>query len=154
VERCLQRTVPATKRAGDHPWRRMLLGCTCTRRRALRRPVRAQARKALKPEGRQRPCRTRGLSLLRVVQALRQSRDGGDASFRVAAGPATGKERDAWIRRRRRCYVWKQWGRRRYRELGPRGGSRDRAWKTCKSAPGPWRFSRRPALAIALPGSV
>src|SRR5919106_3326969 len=39
------------------------------------------------------------------------------------------------------------------RERRRRGVSRDLAWNTGKSAPGPGRISRRPALAIALPGS-
>jgi RNA-directed DNA polymerase len=56
------------------------------------------------------------------------------------------------IRRKLRCYLWKQWGRRGYRELRRRGVSRDLAWNTAKSAHGPWRLSHSPALAIALPG--
>jgi RNA-directed DNA polymerase len=66
--------------------------------------------------------------------------------------PSSHKELDSWTRRRLRCYLWKQWGRRRYRELRRRGVSRDLAWNTVKSAHGPWRLSRSPALAIALPG--
>jgi RNA-directed DNA polymerase len=31
--------------------------------------------------------------------------------------------------------------------------SRSKVWNTVKSAHGPWRISRSPALAIALPGS-
>ena len=47
-----------------------------------------------------------------------------------------------------------QWGRRRgYRELRNRGVSRDLAWNTAKSAHGPWRLSRSPGLAFALPAS-
>ena len=62
------------------------------------------------------------------------------------------KERDSWVRRRLRGYVWKQWGRHRYRELRQPRGESGLAWNTCKSAHGPWRLSRSPALAIALPG--
>ncbi len=60
------------------------------------------------------------------------------------------KELDSWIRRRLRSYVWKQWGRRGYKELRKRGVSRTLAWNTAKSAHGPWRISRSPALTIAL----
>jgi RNA-directed DNA polymerase len=65
--------------------------------------------------------------------------------------PSSVKELDSWSRRRLRCYLWKQWGRRRYRELRRRGVSRELAGHTVKSAHGPWRLSHSPALALALP---
>ena len=61
------------------------------------------------------------------------------------------KELDSWVKRRLRCYLWKQWGRRGYWELRKLGVSRDLAWNTSKSAHGPWRLSRSPGLAFALP---
>jgi RNA-directed DNA polymerase len=152
LERRLKLTVNAAKSAVDRPWRRTFLGFTFTRRRPHRRQVSAKALKALKQEVRQRTCRTRGVSLQRVVDGLRQYLDGWYAYFRFTEGQSSFKELDSWVRRRLRCYVWKQWGRRRYRELRHRGVSRDLAWNTCKSAHGPWRLSRSPALAIALPG--
>jgi retron-type reverse transcriptase len=39
------------------------------------------------------------------------------------------------------------------KELVNRGVSPDLAWNTCKSAHGPWRLSRSPALVFALPGA-
>jgi RNA-directed DNA polymerase len=152
VERRLQRTGNAVKRAVDRPWWRALLGFPCTRRRPYRRQGSAKAWQALKQEVRQRTCRPRGVSLPRVVDGLRQYLAGWYAYFRCTAGQASCKERDSWGRRRLRYYVWQPWGRRRYRALRHRGGSRDLAWHTCKSAHGPWRLSRSPALAIAVPG--
>jgi hypothetical protein len=35
------------------------------------------------------------------------------------------RELDSWVKRRLRCYLWKQWGRRGYRELRNRGVSRE-----------------------------
>lgn len=61
------------------------------------------------------------------------------------------RELDSWVKRRLRCYLWKQWGRRGYRELRKLGVSIDLAWNTAKSAHGPWRLSRSPGLAFALP---
>jgi hypothetical protein len=61
------------------------------------------------------------------------------------------RQYDSWIKRRLRCYLWKQWGRAGYRRLCALGVSRDLAWNTCKSAHGPWRLSRSPAPAFALP---
>jgi hypothetical protein len=54
-----------------------------------------------------------------------------------------------WVKKRLRCYIWKQRGRRGYRELRKLGVSRDHAWNTAKSTHGPWRLSRSPGLAFA-----
>ncbi|ERS03003.1 hypothetical protein Q673_18560, partial [Marinobacter sp. EN3] len=64
------------------------------------------------------------------------------------------RDLDKWIRRRMRSYVWKQWGRRGYRELRKRGVSVKLAWNTAKSAHGPWRLSHSPALREALPARL
>lgn len=61
------------------------------------------------------------------------------------------RDLDKWIRRRLRCYVWKQWGRKGYRMLRRLGVDRWLAWNTAKSAHGPWRLSGSPALRYALP---
>lgn len=119
---------------------------------APRRRVSNKALKAFKQEGRQRTSRTRGVPLRRIGHERRQDLEGWYAYFRLAEAQSVFKELDSWVRRRLRCDVWKQGGRRRYRELRKRGVSQDLAWNTCKSAHGPWRLSRRPALAIALPG--
>src|SRR5882724_4699606 len=54
---------------------------------------------------------------------------------------------------RLRCYAWKQWGPRGYRELRRRGVSVREAWNVSKSAHGPWRLSQTPALSVAMPTS-
>jgi hypothetical protein len=153
LERRLKLAVHAAKSAGDRPWRRTFLGFTFTGRRPNRRRVSATALKACKEAIRRRTCRTRGESLVRVVGDLRRSLAGWYTYFGLAEAPSSFKELDSWIRRRWRCSLWKQGDRRRYRQLRRRGVSRDLAWNTVKSAPGPWRISRSPALAIALPGS-
>ncbi|MDP1614070.1 MAG: group II intron maturase-specific domain-containing protein [Sulfuritalea sp.] len=61
------------------------------------------------------------------------------------------REIGKWIRRKLRCYLWKQWGPAGYRQLRQRGVSVRDAWNTSKSAHGPWRLSKTPALAFALP---
>jgi RNA-directed DNA polymerase len=153
LERRLKLAVNAAKSAVDRPWRRTFLGFTFTGRRPNRRRVSDKALKACKEEIRRRTFRTRGESLVRVVGDLRRYLDGWYTYFGFAEAPSSFKALDSWIRRRLRCYLWKQWDRRRYRQLRRRGVSRDLAWNTVKSAHGPWRISRSPALAIALPGS-
>jgi RNA-directed DNA polymerase len=128
----LQLAVKTAKRAVDRPWRRTFLGLTFTGPRPNRRRVSEKALEACKRAVRQRTSRTRGVSLMRVVGELRQYLDGWFAYFGFTEAPSRFKELDSWICRRRRCYLWKPWGRRRYRDLRRRGVSRALAWHTVK----------------------
>ena len=76
---------------------------------------------------------------------------GGRAFFGFTEVRSPRRDLDTWIRRRRRSYHGKHWGRKRDRERRTRGVGRQLAWNTVTSAHGPWRLSQRPALAIALP---
>lgn len=152
LKRKLKLVVNAAKSAVDRPWRRTFLGFSFTGRQPNRRQVSAKALKAFKQEIRRLTQRTRGVSLPQVAQEVRRYVTGWYAYFGWAEATSVFKELDSWVRRRLRCYLWKQWGRRRYRELRNRGVSRDLAWNTTKSAHGPWRLSRSPALTYALPG--
>jgi RNA-directed DNA polymerase len=153
VARRLKVAVKAAHRAVDRPWRRTSLGFTFTRRRPHRRRVRDKARTAGQEEGRRRPCRTRGESLGRGVGDRRRDREGWDPDGGVATAPASVTERDSWSWRRWRRALGQPGDRRRSRHRRRRGVSWARAWNTGESAPGPWRIRRRPALAIARPGS-
>jgi RNA-directed DNA polymerase len=152
LARRLKLAVNAAKSAVARPWQRTFLGFTFTGRRPNRRRVSEKALEACKHEVRKLTSRTRGVSLGRVVGELQRYLDGWYAYLGFTEALSSFKELDSWSRRRLRCYLWKQWGRRQYRELRRRGVSRDLAWNTVKSAHGPWRLSRSPALAIALPG--
>ena len=143
----------AAKSAVDRPWRRTFLGFTCTGRRPHRRRGSDKALKALTAGGpsthepdTRRPGRRIGHDA-----ATRPSRGG----TRPVALPQPSRRSRSWTPGSGGASAarwWKQWGRRRYRELRKRGVSQDLAWNTCKSAHGPWRLSRSPARAIALPG--
>jgi len=86
-----------------------------------------------------------------VVADLRDYLLGWKAYFGVAEVPSPLHEIDKWLRRRLRCYLWKQWGRSGYRQLRRLGVSVRESWQTSKSAHGPWRLSHTPALSRALP---
>ena len=131
------------------PWRCEFLGFSFTSR--LKRRIGPGSIKRFKAKVREMTCRTRGIRIGKLVGELRRYLLGWQAYFNFAEARSITKELDSWIRRRLRCYLWKQWGRRGYRELVKRGVSRDLAWNTAKSAHGPWRLSRSPGLAFALP---
>jgi len=151
LERRLKLKVNVAKSAVDRPWNRKFLGFTFTARRPNRRKVSGKALAAFKAKVREVTGRTRGRTICQIMTELRTVILGWRAYFGFAEVSSPLRDLDKWIRRRLRSYHWKQWGRRGYRELRKRGVDRELAWNTSKSAHGPWRLSRSPALAIALP---
>lgn len=151
LERRLRLKVNEAKSAVDRPSNRKFLGFTFTRSRKPRRKVSRKSLLAFKAKVRELTGRTRGRTMRRIVNELRQYILGWRGYFGFAEVTSPLRDLDKWIRRRLRCYHWKHWGRRGYRELRRRGVSRELAWNTSKSAHGPWRLSHSPALAIALP---
>lgn len=152
IEDSLRLTVNPRKSAVDRPWNRKFLGFTLSRRdKSLK--VATPAIDKLKDRVRELSRRTRGHRLDAIVAELRDTLLGWKAYFGITEVLGPLRELDKWIRRRLRCYAWKQWGSRGYRELRTRGVSVREAWNVSKSAHGPWRISRTPALSLALPAS-
>jgi RNA-directed DNA polymerase len=145
----LKLSVNTAKSAVGRPWQRSFLGFNFSWH--VNRRVSLKAIKAMKQRIRSITFRTRGRPVATIIGDLRRYLTGWQAYYGIAEVRYIFKELDSWIKRRLRCYLWKQWGRAGYRELRRRGVSRDLAWNTCKSAHGPWRLSRSPALAFALP---
>ncbi len=152
LTRQLKLKVNEAKSAVAFPWQRKFLGFSFTSGRSPKRRIAPQALKRFRGRIRELTRRTRGISLDRMIRELRTYLTGWIAYFGFCEARSILKELDSWVRRRLRCMLWKQWGRRSYRELRARGVSRDLSWNTCKSAHGPWRLSRSPALSFALPG--
>ncbi|MBP1758923.1 MAG: ltrA [Firmicutes bacterium] len=148
----LKLKVNEAKSAVARPWQRKFLGFGFSRF-DYRRRISLEAIKRFKERVREISSRTRGRNIAGIAAELGRYLRGWKAYFGFAEALSPLKELDSWIRRRLRCYLWKQWGRRGYRELRNRGVSRDLAWNTAKSAHGPWRLSRSPGLAFALPAS-
>lgn len=150
IEDSLRLTVNPRKSAVDRPWNRKFLGFTLSRRdKSLK--VADTAIDKLKDRVRELSRRTRGHRLETIVAELRDTLLGWKAYFGITEVLGPLRELDKWIRRRLRCYAWKQWGSRGYRELRRRGVSVREAWNVSKSAHGPWRISKTPALSLALP---
>ena len=146
----LRLTVNPLKSAVDRPAKRKFLGFTISRNGVLLK-VADKAIDKLKACIRELTRRTRGRRLSDIVAELRETLLGWKAYFGIAEVLSPLREIDKWVRRKLRCYIWKQWGRAGYRELRKRGVSVREAWHTSKSAHGPWRLSKTPALALALP---
>jgi RNA-directed DNA polymerase len=152
VSRCLSSklklSVNEAKSAVDRPWKRQFLGFTFSSR--MNRRISIKSIKRFKDRVREITGRVRGKRITEIIRELRRFMVGWQAYFNITEVRYVLRELDSWIKRRLRCYLWKQWGRRGYRELRKLGVSRDLAWNTAKSAHGPWRLSRSPGLAFAL----
>ncbi len=151
LEKRLKLKINEQKSAVDRPWNRRILGFTLSRgRHQYRRAISEKAMNALKDKVRRLTQRTRGYSLNRILAELRTYLLGWKAYFGFAEIHSPLADLDKWIRRKLRCYQWKQWGRSGYRRLRALGIDRNLAWNTAKSAHGPWRLSRSPALNYAM----
>lgn len=147
----LRLKVNDAKSAVDRPWNRVFLGFTFSRKAPYKRKVSDKALNALKDKVRQITKRTRGRTVITIISELSVYLKGWKGYFGFCEIIYNVRYVDKWIRRKLRCYIWKQWGRRGYRELRKLGVSRDLAWNTAKSAHGPWRLSHSPALYYAMP---
>ena len=150
VSDTLRLTVNPLKSAVDRPMNRKFLGFTVSRNGA-RLKVADKAIDKLKDRVRELTRRTRGTNIGVIVAELRETLLGWKAYFGIAEVLSPLREIDKWVRRKLRCYLWKQWGPAGYRELRKRGVTVREAWNTSKSAHGPWRLSKTPALSFALP---
>ena len=134
----------------DRPKNRKFLGFTVSRNGA-RLKVADKAIAKLKDRVRELTRRTRGNNIGVIVADLRKALLGWKAYFGIAEVLSPLRDIDKGVRCKLRCYSWKQWGSAGYRELRKRGVTVRDAWNTSKSAHGPWRLSKTPALALALP---
>jgi group II intron reverse transcriptase/maturase len=97
--------------------------------------------------------RSRGISLMQVIEELQEYLRGWIGYFRLVETPSVLEELDGWIRRRLRCFVAKQWINNchtRYKNLIRLGVKDDQARMVAASRKGPWALSNMKPLKIAL----
>lgn len=148
----LKLKVNESKSAVAQPGQRKFLGFSFTSGEKVKRRIAPKAILRFKEKVRELTRRTRGVSIDRMIKELGRYLAGWRGYFGFCETPSVMKELEGWIRRRLRCFLWKQWkrGRVRFKELRNRGVGRNLAAKTAGSAHGPWHLSNSPALAIAL----
>lgn len=155
ITRQLKLKVNATKSGVARPWQRKFLGFSFTRNKEPKRRIAREAIKRFKIRVRELTRRTQGVSLEQMMKELNCYLTGWLGYFGFCQTPSVLRNLESWIRRRLRCFMWKQWkrGRRRYAALRERGVGRNLAAQTAGSPHGPWRISRSPALSYALPNA-
>src|SRR5437588_12777349 len=100
--------------------------------------------------------RTRGESLPQIVELLRPYLIGWRSCFGFCQTPVVLTNLEAWIRRRLRMYLWRQWrnGHNRFTELRRLGIAKFAASVAAGAPTGLWRMSGHPAVQHALRNQV
>ncbi|WP_435529874.1 group II intron reverse transcriptase/maturase [Paraburkholderia caribensis] len=148
----LKLKVNEAKSAVAWPHTRKFLGFTFSNQAQVKRRIAPKALARFKDRIRELTQRTRGVSVDQMIGTLKRYLTGWRGYFGYCETPGVLRKLDEWIRRRIRCFFWKQWKHSpaRFQELTARGVSRNLAAQTVGSPHGVWRLSCSPALSIAL----
>jgi RNA-directed DNA polymerase len=151
----LKLKVNETKSAVARPAERKFLGFSISNDGSERR-IAPKALATFKARIRDMTRRTLGKSLPQVVEELRPYLIGWRSYFGFCQTPRVLAHLGAWIRRRLRMYLWRQWqnGLNRFKELRRRGVPKFLAAVAAGSPTGFWRMSGHPAVQKALRNHV
>lgn len=147
----LRLKVNEAKSAVARPEERKFLGFSISNDGSEKR-IALQALQKFKTRIRKLTYRTRGKSLTQVIEELKPYLIGWRGYFGFCQTPRVLSNLEAWIRRRLRSYLWRQWqnGRNRFTELRQRGVPKFLAAVAAGSPTGFWRMSSHPAVQMAL----
>jgi group II intron reverse transcriptase/maturase len=152
LEKKLRLKVNRAKSAVSKPHARKFLGLRIIGGAKARISIAPKSIVRFKKQVRRLTRRNRGVSFKHVLSDLKKFTDGWVGYFRIAQTPTVYKGLDEWIRRRLRCYVWKQWKKpkRRAKELLKYGIGPWLAWGVAYNGHGLWKVAGCPAMSMAL----
>jgi hypothetical protein len=144
------------KSSVDRPWKRQFLGYTVTHHLKPKLKVSPKSVRRLKAKLRILFRRGRGCNLSRTCAELEPKLRGWMAYYRMAEVKTSFEELDAWIRRRLRCILWRQWKqpRTRARKLRQLGLDAERARQSAQNGRGPWWNAGASHMTQAIPTSA
>jgi RNA-directed DNA polymerase len=147
----LRLKVNESKSAVARPEERKFLGFSISNDGSERR-IASKSLTRFKTRVRELTQRTRGVNVEQLVEPLARYLIGWRGYFGFCQTPRVLSNLDAWIRRRLRMYLWRQWknGRNRFKELRRRGVPKFGAAVAAGSPTGFWRMSGHPAVQQAL----
>jgi RNA-directed DNA polymerase len=151
LTKTLRLKVNESKSAVARPEERKFLGFSISNDGGERR-IAPKALDRFKTRIREMTRRTSGVSLQKLIEKLAPYLMGWRSYFGFCQTPRVLSNLDAWIRRRLRMYLWRQWknGRNRFKELRRRGVSKFHAAIAAGSPTGFWRMSGHVAVQEAL----
>ena len=152
IEGKLKLKLNAEKSAVDRPWKRKFLGFSFIGglKTEFRIRIAKKSIKKFKDRIRQITKRNRGVSLEQVVNELNLYLRGWLGYFKLMETPSVLERLDGWIRRKLRCYIFKQWktSKKRCKELRKLGA--EEPWSVAYSGKGLWRLSITEQMHTAL----
>jgi RNA-directed DNA polymerase len=153
LENRLKLRVNRAKSAVARPSERKFLGMRIVGKAAAHISLAPKSLLRLKTTIRRITKRNRGVSLVQVLRELNQATMGWVNYFALARVKSICRNLDSWIRRRLRCFVWKQWKTyaNRLHHLRKAGVGPWLAWGLASGKHGPWNISGSPALTRAIP---
>jgi len=136
----LKLTVNEAKSAVARPWERKFLGYSVTSRTANKIRITNQSIQRLMDAVRTLCMEGRGRSLPRTIEKLNPILRGWMNYFSLTQSRRPVENLDAWVRRRLRCVLWRQWKTPKTREsrLLALGLQAKRVWKSSVNGRGPW----------------
>jgi len=148
----LQLKVTESKSAVARSGERKFLGFTISNEAEPTRQIAAKALQKFKERTRELTSRTLGVSVPQLIAPLARYLIGWRGYFGFCQTPIVLHNLDAWIRRRLRMYIWRQWknGRTRYAQLRRLGVSHFHAAVAAGAASGFWRMARHVTVQQAL----
>lgn len=148
----LKLAVNAAKSAVARPWERKFLGYSTTRRDKKTRIAKPSIER-LRHAVRQVCAQGRGWALPKTIERLNPILRSWMNYFSLTQSRRPLEELDAWVRRRLRCVVWRQWKKPKTRESKMRslGLDAQRAWRSSVNGHGPWWNAGAKHMVAALP---
>lgn len=143
ITKRLRLRINEAKSAVARPYQRKFLGFSFTSQKRARRRIAPKAVERFKARIRELTQRRRGRDVRVIIEELNLYLNGWRGYFGFCETPSVLKELDGWIRRRLRCYLWKQWKkpRRRREALMALGVTPELARRIGASSKGPWTIS-------------
>lgn len=149
----LKLTVNKDKSGVERPWKGQFLGFTFLGKEGQYRIIPDRKRiKRFKEKVKKTLKSCRAIGVEETVKKRLTSFTGGWINyFKIVEVPSSISNLDAWVRRRIRCALWRQWKsarcrKRKLRSLGVYG----QRMRTAFSSKGPWRIARSYAMHLAL----
>lgn len=144
VTKRLRLRINEGKSAVARPHQRKFLGFSFTSHHKPKRRISPKAMGRFKTRVRELTGRMRGRRFADVVAELNTYLNGWIGYFGFCQTPSVLEKLDGWIRRRLRCYLWKQWKTiaKRRSELLNRGMRPEAARRIGASSRGAWRISK------------
>lgn len=149
----LKLTVNEGKSAVARPSMRKFLGYSVTGKQPAKIRIATPSIDRLKESIRNLCIQGRGRSLLQTIDKLNPILRGWMNYFSLTQSRRPIEELDAWVRRRLRCLLWRQWKRPKTREskMLAFGLDAQRAWKSSVNGRGPWWNAGAKHMIAAVP---